>query len=472
VSQAPDRLGPYEIRSEIGSGGMGVVYLGWDPQLNRKVAVKTLRPELARDAAARNLFLREARAIAAISHPNVTQIYFIGEQDNTVFFAMEYLEGKSLQQLLQDEGKVSADLAVNLVRQAAEGLKAAADRGIVHRDIKPSNLVLGADSKLKVTDFGLAKQTLFDPNTDASTILIGTADYLSPERASGQGSDLRSDIYSLGATAYELVTGRPPFRGATTIAVIMQHVRERVPEPRRFCPDLPYPLSALILRMLAKQPETRPQDYDALLKQLDRLPSLIDSAASQAAAASTTPVPELGELHARPRQRSWVGITLAVALISLVGLGAWNHLSREEQPEPSVDAEAKPTEPTAPDYRPPTQNGTAPESLAARPDLMSAAPPQSSATARANLTILQQQHEFTAEGDLHITGTVSNTGERRAAGARIRVIAVDATGKEVASTEALLAPNVIGPGEVSSFDAVLPGARGGDSIKLELFWLS
>ncbi|NIP82509.1 MAG: protein kinase, partial [Gemmatimonadetes bacterium] len=275
---------------------MGVVYLGWDPRLGRPVAVKTLRPERVQDINARDRFLEEARAVAAISHPNVTQIHDIGEQDGSIWFAMEYLEGIALDRMLAEQGPLTAERAVDLVRQAACGLEAAAERGIIHRDIKPGNLVLSADGKLKVTDFGLAKRTAGDTAVTSSTVFIGTPDYIAPERAAGEPVDLRSDIYSLGATLYELVTGQPPFSGPNPVAVISKHLRDPVPPPREIRSGLSYPLNLLILRMLSKDPAARPQDYAELVRQLDRLPvETPTEVESPAVAAADVP----------PVRRSW-----------------------------------------------------------------------------------------------------------------------------------------------------------------------
>jgi len=239
AQQTPGRIGPYEIHGTIGVGGMGVVYRGWDARLNRPVAVKTLKSDLARDQDHRERFLREARAAAALSHPNVTQIYFIGEDEGQPFFAMECLEGKSMETVLREEGKLAPDQAISLVRQAAAGLKAAAARGIIHRDIKPSNLVLTPDGVLKVTDFGLAKLALSDTGLTMSGVILGSPNYMAPEQASGGSSDIRSDIYSLGATLYEMVTGHPPFEGPTLVSIILKHAREPLRNPRQFSPDRP-----------------------------------------------------------------------------------------------------------------------------------------------------------------------------------------------------------------------------------------
>ncbi|HKQ62384.1 MAG TPA: serine/threonine-protein kinase, partial [Candidatus Polarisedimenticolaceae bacterium] len=263
----PRSLGPYVLEREIGRGGMGLVYAATDPRLGRRVAIKTLLPELAVDPTARQRFLREARAAGAISHPHVTQIYDIGEHEGRVYFAMEYLDGRSLHELLREDGPLAPERAVELLRQAAWGLKAAAERGIIHRDVKPSNLFLTRQGALKITDFGLAKETLASTGLTQQGELIGTPDYISPERANGAAQDVRSDIYSLGVTFYELLAGRLPFSAASPLTVVLHHLRSPVPPLREARPAVPPPLAALIQRMLAKAPAARPQSYDELLAQ-------------------------------------------------------------------------------------------------------------------------------------------------------------------------------------------------------------
>jgi len=290
----PQRLGPYQVLETIGAGGMGVVYRGYDARLNRNVALKTLKPELSLDPEFRERFLREARSAAALSHPNVTQIYFIGEEEGQPFFAMEFLEGKSLETLVREQGKLPPGRAAEMIRQAASGLRAAAARGIIHRDIKPSNLALTSDGTLKVTDFGLAKLAVGDAGLTLAGEVLGSPSYMAPEQASGHPADLRSDIYSLGATLYELVTGRPPFEGPTPISVILKHAREPVRNPRQLTPGLPYPLVILIQKMLAKRPEDRPQTYDALLRELDRLGAGAAAESGRAPIGSGPPPPGPG----------------------------------------------------------------------------------------------------------------------------------------------------------------------------------
>ena len=454
VNESPERIGPYEIRGRLGAGGMGVVYLGWDPRLDRSVAVKTLRSERVQDIDARDRFLKEARAVAAVSHPNVTQIHDIGEQDGSIWFAMEYLEGIALDRMLAEQGPLTAERAVDFVRQAARGLEAAAERGIIHRDIKPGNLVLSADGKLKVTDFGLAKHTAADTDVTSSTVFIGTPDYIAPERAAGDPVDLRSDIYSLGATFYELVTGQPPFSGPNPVAVISKHLRDSVPPPREIRSGLSYPLNLLILRMLSKDPARRPQDYGQLVRQLDRLPVETTKVESVAAAVAAAP----------PARRSRAGLIaagVAVALVAVVIVSRFTGSAADvAAPDPGTTTQSDcrgALPPAAPILTPVTGSRVARSQLAQQ---------------RAELTVVQNVSEITTDGRMRVLGQVKNVGDGRAVEGRIRIAVLDGEGREVDATEVPLAPPTLGPGELANFDAILPGDVPTGMIKLDLSWVS
>ena len=426
---------------------MGVVYLAWDPRLKRRVALKTLRPELVRDDQARKRFLREARAVAAVSHPNVTQIYDIGEDAGSIYFAMEYLDGKSLQEELKEGGPLEIRRVLSLARQTVKGLQAAAEQGIIHRDVKPSNLVLNGDGTLKVTDFGLAKHSVADSDLTSSTVFIGTADYLSPERASGEAVDMRSDIYSLGATLYELLTGRKPFEGATPLIVITKHLREVVRPPRELRPDLPYPVQFLLLHMMAKRRENRPQNYEVLLSLLERLDEIEPLQVAEA--------PEPPPSEQVPQARSWGMRVVGGVAVALLAVLFWSAMSRESAsrpdaaPAPGVDA-------------PPPLNAA-----------QNTSPSSAPGTARkAELNVVRNGSELTEEGRLRVYGEVENIGPVPAVQGRVRVALVDRLGNEVSFIEVPLSPPTLAPGAMGSFEAVLPGEAEEGMIKLELSWVS
>ncbi len=266
--EMPESLGIYKVEGVIGQGGMGAVYLGVDEQLNRKVALKVLPPQVASTEEFIRRFLDEARAVAKFTHPNVVAIYFAGSDGGRHFFAMEYVEGDDLRHLVESVGPLGPRRAMGYAIQAVKGLQAAFGAGIVHRDVKPGNLMLAADDTVKVADFGLAKpQTGGGVEETAVGQVVGSPYYMSPEQGQGHRVDHRSDIYSLGATLFFLLTGRPPYLGDDAISVIFKHVSEPVPK----LPRAPFGLERLMERMMAKDPDERPADYDQLLRDMEKL---------------------------------------------------------------------------------------------------------------------------------------------------------------------------------------------------------
>ncbi len=256
------RLGPYRVLGKLGQGGMGVVYLAEHPDDRRRVAVKVLSTgeggEPVRVAVER--FLREARSVAALDHPNVVKLLDAGRDGGTHYLVMEYVEGRTLEQVAAG-GKLPCGLAAAYVAQAAAGLHHAHERGFVHRDVKPANLMLTPDGTVKVLDLGLARSA--DPADDVTAMLdpgalLGSADYQAPEQAVGGQVDARADVYSLGATLFALAAGRPPFEGSTS-QKLMQHQMKPAPALTAVDPTLPPGLAAVVARMLAKRPADRYQ---------------------------------------------------------------------------------------------------------------------------------------------------------------------------------------------------------------------
>jgi predicted Ser/Thr protein kinase len=472
VETVPQRLGPYEVRGKIGSGGMGVVYLGWDSRLNRQVAIKTLWPALAESTEARERFMREARAAAAVSHPNVTQIYDIGDDQGRVYFAMEYMDGRSLQQMLIDRGALPPAEVVAIARQAAAGLKAAAERGIIHRDVKPSNLVLNEDGTLKITDFGLAKQQVADTKLTMEGQFVGTPDYISPEQAQGGALDLRSDIYALGATMFEMLGGRPPFVGTTPVSVVVQHLKEPVPSLRHINPDVPIPLAALIQRMLAKRPNARPQSYDDLLAQLDRV-ELAMSQELPAAASATVVADKVGEPGSGPGFATKLfGFGLATLIVlGIAGIALRLNEGAAVQsvlepasgparsPLPESTAAAFPTAEQTPSARPPVRPRGSEPTDRASPD-------------RAELEFLGARQEITDDGRLRVTGQVTNTGAGRATGITVRVVLTNDVGQAIESIEVPVQPTSLGAGESADYEVYFSNPPSRSQVRLEINWFS
>src|SRR5215470_2230890 len=285
---------------------MGEVFLAVDTGLGRKVALKILSEVHRDNPELRARFIREARAVAAISHPNVVQVFTTGEYDGRPYFAMEYLSGRDLGTVVRDAGPLTARSAAGNILDAARGLEAAAAAGLIHRDVKPSNLVRLDSGPVKVTDFGLAKPATptEDPALTALGVVVGTPDYIAPEQARGEEIDWRVDVYALGCTLFYLVTGRPPFRRGNEdddkyLKVVARHIREPAPDARRLRPDLDAPLAELALAMMRKLPDERP-GYTEIIDRLEevrgRLSPRATSAIPVAAAPPARPKPAAADI--------------------------------------------------------------------------------------------------------------------------------------------------------------------------------
>lgn len=244
----------YEIIAKIGSGGMADVYKAKDHVLNRLVAIKVLKQEYSTDATFVKKFRVEAQSAAGLSHPNIVSVYDVGEDDGVYFIVMELVQGITLKNYIDMKGKLDIREALNISVQIASGLSAAHENRIIHRDIKPQNIIMSRDGKVKVTDFGIAKVA---DSTTVTTTAAGTVHYISPEQARGGYSDERSDIYSLGITMYEMVTGRVPFEGETNVAVALMHIQSEITPPRQLEPSIPVSFEKIILKCTQKKPERR-----------------------------------------------------------------------------------------------------------------------------------------------------------------------------------------------------------------------
>ena len=244
----------YEIIMKIGSGGMADVYKAKDHVLNRLVAIKVLKQEYSTDATFVKKFRVEAQSAAGLSPPNIVNVYDVGEDDGVYFIVMELVQGITLKNYIDMKGKLDIREALNISVQIASGLSAAHENRIIHRDIKPQNIIMSRDGKVKVTDFGIAKVA---DSTTVTTTAAGTVHYISPEQARGGYSDERSDIYSLGITMYEMVTGRVPFEGETNVAVALMHIQSEITPPRQLEPSIPVSFEKIILKCTQKKPERR-----------------------------------------------------------------------------------------------------------------------------------------------------------------------------------------------------------------------
>lgn len=257
--------GRYEIVGKIGTGGMADVYKAKDHKLNRFVAVKVLKAEFRQDKAFITKFRAEAQAAAGLAHPNIVNIYDVGEDRGVNFIVMELVEGITLKEYIGKKGKLAVREATSIAIQVSQGLEAAHNSGIVHRDIKPQNIIISTDGKVKVTDFGIARAT--SSNT-ISTAVMGSVHYSSPEQARGGYSDAKSDIYSLGISLYEMLTGQVPFDGDTTVAIAIKHLQEEIKSPEIYVPNLPKSTVQIIYKCTQKSPDRRYSSMSELIYDL------------------------------------------------------------------------------------------------------------------------------------------------------------------------------------------------------------
>ncbi|PTL80060.1 serine/threonine protein kinase [Vitiosangium sp. GDMCC 1.1324] len=288
------KIGEYELRQRIGVGGMGLVYDGIQPLIGKRVAVKVLRPELAAAEEQVARLLAEARAVNAIRHRGIVDIFGFGQvPDGRQYIIMEYLEGVALDAYLAEKGKMPVPEVLDILDEVLSALGAAHGAGVVHRDLKPSNIFLvkqpDGSRYVKLLDFGLAKMGLPTGRTaqTRTDMVVGTPEYMAPEQARGQPVGPMTDLYALGVVAFEMVTGRLPFTGTSPVDLLMKHVDARPPRPSEFVPSLPAALDAFILQMLTKDPEARPGSAEQLRRQLQRLRDTL--AAPQAPATPAKP---------------------------------------------------------------------------------------------------------------------------------------------------------------------------------------
>jgi predicted Ser/Thr protein kinase len=299
------RLGPYRVLQVLGAGGMGVVFKAEDTQLQRVVALKVMKRELAASIAPRERFLREARAMAAVKHEHVATVYQVGEDRVVPFLAMELLEGETLESRLRHEGRLPVAEAVRVGREVATGLAAAHARGLIHRDVKPTNLWLEAPrGRVKILDFGLARVSQDDTGLTRAGQIVGTPAYMAPEQARGEAVDGRADLFSLGCVLYRALTGHSPFERPEPLAVLEALANSQPPPPCEANPDVPPALSDLVLRLLAKDPAQRPASAQAVAEALE--------------AVEREPPARVQRVRRRP---GWVAAGLAVLAAAAV-LGA------------------------------------------------------------------------------------------------------------------------------------------------------
>ena len=332
--------GRYHIVERIAAGGMGEVYRARDAVLAREVAIKVLHPALAGDAGFVDRFRREARAAAGLGHPNIVNVHDWGAVDGIYFMVMEFVRGQSVRDVLNAEGLLAPSQATDILLQILAALDHAHRKGIVHRDIKPENVMVTPDGVAKVADFGLARAYAEGHITQAGNV-TGTVQYLAPEQLQGEPADPRTDLYSLGVVAYELLTGRVPFDGETQMAIAYRHVRERVPRPSARNTGVPPGLDGWVASMTEKDRELRPESAAEARRDLAAEAATLPAARpiAELVRAGAEPAPEADAQHAatvtiqraktraRRRRGRWLfGMLLVAALIGTSAWGAWTYL--------------------------------------------------------------------------------------------------------------------------------------------------
>jgi serine/threonine protein kinase len=323
--------GRYRIEDVLGRGGMASVYLARDEELERPVAVKVLAEHIADQPVFHDRFLREARLAAQLSHPNIVQVFDVGEEDGSPFIVMECVEGSTLGDELKERGRLDPDEVVDLALQICGGLEHAHAAGLVHRDIKPQNLLLRPDGTVKIADFGIARAAETTRLTQIGSVL-GTAAYLAPEQALGEEVTAAADLYSLGCVLYELLIGRTPYVFETLPELVVKHREEVIPPVRELRPEVPERLEAAVMHALARNPEYRPESAAALAEELAvaspdpptrPLPSATGTQATEVLSASGPT--EVRSVHPRRRRRDipggrrlWLSLAGIAAVVTLV----------------------------------------------------------------------------------------------------------------------------------------------------------
>ncbi len=329
----------YELSDQLGAGGMATVFLGRDRVLGRTVAVKTLLTQFSGDPHFIERFRREAQSAAALNHPNIVSVYDTGADDGTHYIVMEYVEGRTLRDVIREEGPILPERVAEVGADVCAGLSFAHAHGIVHRDIKPANIMVTPTGGVKVTDFGIARAVSGETVTQTAQVL-GTAQYFSPEQAQGQPVDARSDLYSLGVVLYEMLTRTVPFTGSSAVAIAYKHVKEAPIPASRINPDVPQALESIVMKALAKNPANRYQSAqemrEDLLRALHGRPveatpvltdatGMIDVLSDETVVLERGPRPVgVGHMRNEEDQRRRTGmLLLALIVLAILGVAAW-----------------------------------------------------------------------------------------------------------------------------------------------------
>lgn len=361
-------IGHYEIVKELGRGGMGVVYKAHEQSLGRFVAIKMLGDQVVSDPNIRARFLREARSAASLNHPNIVQIFFVGEDEGRPFFAMEYVEGISLADAIRSEQQMAPKRAAGILIQAASGLARAHDQGIIHRDIKPGNIMMDTHGMVKLADFGIAHLTDAKEKLTATGHFLGTPGYLSPEVCLGKPIENRSDIFSLGIVYYEMLTGKTPFRADSPLAMLKEVVELEVPDPRGLNANVDLDSHLILSKMVAKSPDERYGDCHLLIEDLKRYLGNEAIATTIPAAAAAPPIPPTIAIDSAQANAAYDQPTAPMTVPAGEGSA--------EELQPTVEIPVKEPASTVPKAPPPPPPFEEPAPVAP-PPIRSQAPPSS-----------------------------------------------------------------------------------------------
>ncbi len=320
----------YEITEELGEGGMGRVYRALDKKINEEVALKLIRPEIATDRKTIERFGNEMKMARKISHKNICRMYHLSEHSGTHYFTMEYVSGEDLKSMMKMTKQLGVGSAINIAKQVCEGLAEAHRLGIVHRDLKPGNIMIDRGGNTRIMDFGIAR-SLEEKRITGIGAMIGTPQYMPPEQVEGRKADQRSDIYSLGVILYEMVTGRAPFQGDSSLSVAMKHRSETPIDPRKFNAEVPSDLSRVILKCLEKDKEKRFQSAEALSSELDKIEQAMATTERISLERRTPIEKEKKKIHLKP----WV-IIISIILLAIVVRLVFHFIAKEEPPPVSL----------------------------------------------------------------------------------------------------------------------------------------
>jgi serine/threonine protein kinase/Tfp pilus assembly protein PilF len=323
----------YQIIEELGRGGMGKVYKANDIDVKEKVAIKLIKPEISTDKNTIERFQNELKFARKIRHKNVCQMYDLNKEEGTYYISMEYVEGENLRNMIRMSGQLGIGTAISVTKQVCAGLHEAHKIGVIHRDLKPSNIMIDREGNVRIMDFGIAR-SLKEKGITGAGVMIGTPEYMSPEQVEGRDTDQRSDIYSLGAILYEMVTGRVPFEGDTALAIAVKQKTEKPKDPKEFNTQLPEDLSSLILKCLEKDKNNRYQNAEELRLGLENIEQSIPT--TDRTAPLKRPLTSK-EITVTFRAKRVLIPVITILVIALVGLFLWHPWSKFESPPSDVD---------------------------------------------------------------------------------------------------------------------------------------